>query len=140
MTTPAILYAAKSTMDKHDSIPDQLRDCRAMAADKGWEVVGEFQDEAKSGYSGNRGSGLAQAQQLAAANKGILVVQHSSRFARGDAIQAQHLVEVFLWAQRAGVTLRSVEDDAMVQSLLTAVVAGDQNHAESKRKGESVSN
>jgi DNA invertase Pin-like site-specific DNA recombinase len=115
-----------------------------MAQREGWPVAGEFKDEAKSGYHGNRGDGLSQAQELAAAlaaehGDAVLLVQHSSRFARGDAVQAQHLVEVWLWALRAGVTLRSVEDDAMVQSLLTAVVAGDQNHAESKRKADAVS-
>jgi len=116
-----------------------------MATREGWRIdsAWEFQDEAKSAYHGNRGDGLASARTLAAAlaaehGQAILVVQHSSRFARGDAVQAQHLAEVFLWALRAGVQLRSVQDDAMVTSLLTSVVAGDQNHAESKRKGESI--
>jgi len=58
--------AAKSTADKHNSIPGQLADCRKMAEREGWTVVGEFSDEAKSAYHGNRGDGLARAKQVAA--------------------------------------------------------------------------
>ncbi len=36
---PAVIYAAKSTEDKHGSIPTQIEDCRALAAREGWEVV-----------------------------------------------------------------------------------------------------
>lgn len=32
MTTPAVIYAAKSTEDKHGSIPTQFQDCRQLAA------------------------------------------------------------------------------------------------------------
>ena len=48
----AVIYAAKSTEDKHGSIPNQLDDCRALAARQGWEVTGEFTDEAFSAYKG----------------------------------------------------------------------------------------
>src|SRR5215212_8324920 len=41
-TTPAVLYAAKSTQDRHDSIPTQLDDAREMAEDNGWKVVDVF--------------------------------------------------------------------------------------------------
>ena len=60
MTTPAVIYAAKSTEDKHGSIGTQLEDCRALAERNGFEVVGEFTDEAFSAYSGNRGPGLRE--------------------------------------------------------------------------------
>ena len=36
-----MIYAAKSTEDKHGSIPTQLEDCRQMAEREGWTVVGE---------------------------------------------------------------------------------------------------
>jgi hypothetical protein len=39
-----MIYAAKSTEDKHGSIPTQLEDCRQMAEREGWTVVGEFHD------------------------------------------------------------------------------------------------
>ena len=64
--TPVVIYAAKSTEDKHGSIGTQLEDCRTMAEREGWTVIGEFTDEAFSAYSGNRGPGLAQARQMAA--------------------------------------------------------------------------
>jgi hypothetical protein len=34
--TRAVLYAAKSTQDKHRPIPTQLADCREMAEREGW--------------------------------------------------------------------------------------------------------
>jgi hypothetical protein len=49
-----VLYAAKSTEDKHASIPTQLEDGRRLAVEQSWEIVGEFQDERFSAYSGNR--------------------------------------------------------------------------------------
>src|SRR4051812_14449542 len=83
-----VVYAAKSTEDRHDSIPEQLDDCRAMAKREGWQVVGEFQDEGFSAYTGNRGPGLDAAKlkvaQLASERgECILLAQHSDRFARG---------------------------------------------------------
>src|SRR5436853_523670 len=92
--TPAVVYAAKSTDDKHGSIPDQLADCRVVADRERWAVVGEYHDEAKSAYHGSRGDGLAgakaHAERIAPC---VLIVQHTDRLARGDAVQAAHLVE-----------------------------------------------
>ena len=59
--TPVVIYAAKSTEDKHGSIPTQLDDCRALAKREDWHVVGEFSDEGFSAYKGNRGPDLARA-------------------------------------------------------------------------------
>ena len=36
----AVIYAAKSTEDKHGSIPTQLEDARKVAGREGWEVIG----------------------------------------------------------------------------------------------------
>src|SRR5271165_1103515 len=106
----AILYAAKSTEDKHGSIPTQLADCRALAAREGWDVVDDYQDEAASAYHGDRGPQLAAAlgecESLSAAGATCaLIVQHSDRLARGDAKQARHLIEVVLWALKHDVQL-----------------------------------
>src|SRR4249919_2155929 len=120
MRVPAVLYAAKSTQDKHKSIPTQLEDGREKAAEEDWEVVGEFTDEGFSAYSGNRGPGLEQAKLLAAKvaeeRDGIcmLVAQASDRFARGAGDKpgaAQSLVEIWHALRRLNVHLRSVEDD-----------------------------
>src|SRR4051794_26215240 len=113
---PAVIYAAKSTQDARGSIPTQLADCCEMAEREGWQVLDEFQDEAASAYSGNRGPGLEDAINAAvraAAEHGtcVLVAQHSDRFARGDGRKARHLGGLFFDMRAAGVELRSVQDD-----------------------------
>ena len=55
----------QSTEDTHGSIPTQIEDCRALAEREGWEVVGVFQDEGFSAFSGNRGPDLEKAKALA---------------------------------------------------------------------------
>jgi site-specific DNA recombinase len=120
-----------------------------MAEREGWEVVGEYQDEGFSAYSGNRGPGLEQAKAMAAEIAGedgevMLVAQHSDRFARGagDTPEAaDHLVEVLTWANRNRVTLRTVQDDFLGDprmALLMAAVQGQRNTEDSRRKSESV--
>lgn len=140
---PAILYAAKSTADKNASIPAQLKDGRALAEAEGWTVVDHFSDENKSAFTGNRGDDLEKAQRLAeelAAAHGecALFIQHSDRLARGDGVQARHLVEYALWAIKSGVKIISKQDPQTFADLLYAVVTGQRNHEDSKRKSESV--
>jgi site-specific DNA recombinase len=148
---PAILYAAKSTEDVRGSIPDQLADTRKLAGERGLEVVDEFKDEAASAFHGNRGEGLAKAmvacERLSAERDECwLLIQHSSRLARGDAMQARHLVEITLWAMKHRITIASVHDPGMFPddpedpvALLLSSVAGTPNHQESARKSKAVS-
>ena len=141
--TKAVVYAAKSTEDKHGSIPTQLADCLDMAAREGWEVVGEFKDEGKSAYHGNRGPGLAAAKECAAqvaAEHGecVLVVQHSDRLARGDGVTADHLGEIYFWSRRLGIRLRSVQDDSNFDDVIRAVLIGERNTEDSRRKSMAV--
>src|SRR5450755_1171652 len=115
----AVLYGAKSTRDEKGSIPTQLRDCRDLAKRHGYEVAGEYKDEASSAYHGDRGPGLVKAMaecehQVAEHGSCALICQHSDRLARGDAKQARHLVEVVLWGLKAGVELLSVQDPAIL--------------------------
>jgi site-specific DNA recombinase len=139
---PAILYGAKSTADPRDSIGTQLEDCRRMAECQGWEVAGEYSDEAASAWSGDRGPGLARAMEHAEREApSILLVQHSDRLARGDARQAQHLVEIVLWGVKHDVTIRSVQDDLFADervALLMGAMMGQRNTEDSKRKSEAV--
>src|SRR5262249_13987743 len=109
---PAVLYAAKSTADKHKSIPTQLEDCRKKAEEEGWEVVGEFHDEGFSAYSGNRGPDLEKAKRAAAEAAEehgavcALIAQHSDRFARGAGDEpgaADSLVEIWHAMRRQNV-------------------------------------
>src|SRR5947209_802032 len=140
---PAVIYAAKSTEDEGGSIGDQLRDCRALAEQEGWPVEGKFQDEAASAFKGNRGDGLQaameRAEELAPC---VLVVQHSSRLARGDAKQAKHLIEYALWAVQHNVRLASVENPwAFTEGEIGWVMsglAGMADNAFSKRLSTSV--
>ncbi len=139
------MYAAKSTEDKRGSIPTQLADClEAVEAAGGRTVAGEYTDEAVSAYSGNRGLGLANAMRQVAELAGLypaaeLWVQHSDRLARGDGKTARHVVELALWASKAEVTIRSLQNPDTFRDLLYAVVTGQRNHLDSQRKGASVS-
>jgi DNA invertase Pin-like site-specific DNA recombinase len=109
---PAVVYAAKSTDDPRGSIETQVEDARALCAREGLSVEGVYSDESKSAYHGNRGDQLVQAREHAerlAREHGAcaLVVQHTDRLARGDGVEAQHLVEVILWAARASGRCRT---------------------------------
>jgi DNA invertase Pin-like site-specific DNA recombinase len=135
----AILYAAKSTEDKRGSIRTQLDDARAMAEREGYQVVADYHEAARSAYRGNRGPQLQAAKEhavrLATESRPVAIfVQHSDRLARGDGITAMHLVEHVLWAMKANVELRSVQDDDACRNLLYAAVNGARNHEDSKRK------
>ena len=136
----AVIYAAKSTEDSHGSISTQLEDCRALADREGWEVVGTYQDEGFSAYSGNRGPDLERARQHVTRISGFLVAQHSDRVARGagDSPEAaDHLVEVVMSLRRSGATLRTCQDDFFADSRMGIVMSalmGARNTEDSARK------
>jgi site-specific DNA recombinase len=140
---PAVVYAAKSTQDRHKSIPTQLEDCRRMAAENDWEVVGEYQDEGFSAYSKSRGPGLAEAREhaaRAAAECGetvMLIAQHSDRFSRGAGDKPgapAALVEIWHAERRRDVHLRSVQDDFDLRTSAAVANMGERNYSDSKRK------
>jgi hypothetical protein len=141
---PCVCYGAKSTTDVRGSIPDQLKDGReAIEREGGRFVAAEFSDEGKSGWSGNRGDGLAAAKERAAelaAEHGRceLWVQHSDRLARGDGLKADHLGEIFFAMRRVGVKLRSVQDDSNMEDAIRVVLIGERNNEDSTRKSGSV--
>jgi transposase InsO family protein len=140
-----VIYAAKSSEDARGSIGTQLADCReAIRALGDREVESEFVDEAVSAFRHSRGTGLADAMMAAAdiaegEGGAELWVQHSDRLARGDGKRARHVVEIALWAMKVGVTVRTVEDPDTFRDLLYAVVMGQRNFEDSKRKGATVS-
>jgi len=137
---PCVIYAAKSSEDVRGSIPTQLSDARAaINLQGGRRVVAEHADEAASAYRGNRGPGLAAAKREAvrlAAQRGAaeLWVQHSDRLARGDGLAADHLAEVFFEMRRAGVVLRSVQDDSTFTNPMLVAAIGERNREDSARK------
>lgn len=141
----AVIYAAKSTVDKHRSIDDdhrsQLTDCQGMAERESWNVLGEpFTEEAVSAYHGNRGPQLAAAIRLAVANAPcILVAQDSDRFARGAGDKpgaARHLAELWFELARQDVELWTVRSRKL--DLLRAAIEGDRAHDETARKAQAV--
>jgi DNA invertase Pin-like site-specific DNA recombinase len=139
-TPAAVLYAAKSTDDVGGSLGSQIERCREAAEREGREIVGEYSDEAESGYRKSRGRGLQQAMDHAerlAAEHGTaeLWVMQSYRLARGDGKTAKHLAQYWFWAYERDVTLRSVEDDQNVSDLLYAAITGKAGHDDSKAKG-----
>jgi DNA invertase Pin-like site-specific DNA recombinase len=138
-----VVYAAKSTADRKGSIPEQLRECRAaIGDDPPRTIAGEYSDEAFGAFRGNRGPGLREAmrhaEELAVAQgESELWAQHSDRLARGDGRSARHAVEVALWALKHDVRVRTVQDPDTFRDLLYAVVMGQRNHEDSRRKGRS---
>src|SRR5207247_11400371 len=88
----------------------------------------------------NRGPALAHAMRHAeelAAQEGVaeLWAQHSDRLARGDGRSARHVVEVALWGLKCRVAVRTVQDPDTFRDLLYAVVTGERNYEDSRRKG-----
>lgn len=145
--TPAVIYAAKSTEDRHDSIPTQIEESRELARNNGWEVVGLFTDEGFSAYSGNRGPALGDAQARAAraasesGTTAMLIAQAHDRFARGAGDRPgapQSLGEVWHANRRRNVHLRSVEDDEELRDEASVAFVGRRAHLDSHRKSKSV--
>jgi hypothetical protein len=138
---PCLIYAAKSTEDRRGSIPGQFADCAAaIATCAGRSVIAEYEDEGFSAFTGNRGPKLVEAMLHAEAlveEDGTveLWVQHSDRLARGDGQTARHTVEIALWALKHRVKIRTVQDPDTFRDLLYAVVTGQRNHEDSRRKG-----
>ena len=142
---PSVVYAAKSTEDIRGSIATQLEDCRAAIAREGdgRRPVTEHVDESASAFRRSRGPGLASAKKAAAhlaSQHGAceLWVQHSDRLARGDGLSADHLAEVFFELRRAGVKLRSVQDDSTFTNPMLVAAIGERNREDSTRKSAAV--
>jgi DNA invertase Pin-like site-specific DNA recombinase len=145
--TPAVLYGAKSTEDRNDSISTQLAEAREMAAQEGRVVVAEFSDEGFSAYTGNRGPGLARAKRAAVdaarqhGTTAMLIAQASDRYARGagDSPQAAvALTEIWHELRRLDVHLRSVEDDQELRDAQSVAAIGQRAMMDSRRKSKAV--
>jgi DNA invertase Pin-like site-specific DNA recombinase len=143
----AVLYAAKSTADPKGSIPTQLADGHELSERAGWDVAAEYHDEAESAYHGNRGDGLekarAHAEQLVSEGYEVkLVVQHTDRLARGDAVHARHLIEHVLWALQSKVQIVSKQDPLDFNRpdwlLIEGALKGTRHHEDSSRKGAAI--
>jgi hypothetical protein len=138
---PCVIYAAKSSADQRGSIPEQLRECReAIEADPRRHLIASYNDEAVSAFRRSRGPELAGAMEHAEAlasehGEAELWALHSDRLARGDGRSARHAVEIALWALKRDVKVRTLQDPDTFRDLLYAVVTGQRNHEDSRRKG-----
>jgi len=130
---PAVIYAARSQAEQpgKDSTGDQIRIIRERI---GREPIATHTDHA-SGFHGNRGPGLEAALQAAtraAAEHGRaeLWVYKSERLARGSGRrdEARSVMEVYVDARRAGVDLRSVEDDEYFTNPMLVGIADAMAH------------
>jgi site-specific DNA recombinase len=65
-----------------ESLNGQRRICRGYAAVRGWEIVGEFCDEEKSGKAMKHRPGLLDAIAAAKKHKAVLIVAKLDRLAR----------------------------------------------------------
>ena len=84
-----VIYCRKSDEDKVDSIARQLAECRDYCARNGWEIVGEYIDEDRSGSKRDVIREQFDAMVDRAEESGdfkAIVVLVTSRFARADSI------------------------------------------------------
>jgi hypothetical protein len=145
----AVIYASKSTdvgddgrtEETLDSISDQIKDCEAAIQREERQLLDTFHEDAVSAYKGNRGPKLAAALALAerAADEhgeAELWVQHSDRLARGDGRKggARHLGGLYFECRQVGIRLRSMQDDGNLEDAIRAVLIGERNYEDSRRR------
>lgn len=102
----AALYARVSTTSHGQDVGLQLEELRQIAAQRGWQVVGEYVDE---GVSGAKNSRPALDRMLVDAREGsldLLAIWKLDRLARS----VRHLLELADSLQAWGVGLVSVRD------------------------------
>jgi DNA invertase Pin-like site-specific DNA recombinase len=140
----AVLYAAKSTADEHDSIGSQIAAMRtAIEAQGDREIVGTYRDVAASAYTGSRGQGLAAAieaaERAAVDDEGVeLWCFDADRLARGDGRTARHLGGLWFDLLAAGVRVRAVQGDHDLNDPIRAVLRGERAFQDSSAKSGHV--
>jgi DNA invertase Pin-like site-specific DNA recombinase len=143
---PVVLYGSRSEPDERGSIPDQIEAARGKVVREGGRVVmGEFEDNGFSGYSKSRGPDLQAAMNLAAQLGrpdvwAELWGWHPNRFARGNGTGktgARSLTEMFTWARRNYVNLRTVHYDVLREPAMVGIM-DMLAHGESETKAINV--
>lgn len=115
----AVLYAKTARKEAGGSIRMQLADCQALAEREGLEVIAAYSEEGIGGCMQPCGPELAAALRHAEGLGAALIVQHSDRLTR----RSGQLAELGRAAERAGVRLRSVEDDTTLRAPILALAA-----------------
>lgn len=139
----AVTYAAKSSPDERESVPDQQRIVsEAIEREGDREVVGTFGEADQSGYRKSRGPQLEAAIDAAIAaadeaGEAELWVFHSTRLARGTGKkgQARALGKLLYDLQERGVTVRSVSDADFIANEQLWSIASNQASQYSKDLG-----
>jgi len=119
-TTPprAALYARVSTTGKGQDIGLQLDALRAVATQRGWEVVGEFTDDGVSGTKDSRPGLDALMHAVHAGQVTTVAVWRFDRFGRS----LQHLVRALAEFQALGVDFVSVTESVDTSTPMGRVV------------------
>ena len=91
--TPAVAYLRRSTDKQEQSIDDQRAEIGRYAREHGFQVVGEYTDDAISGTSADKRPGFQR--MVADAPAGgfrAVIVWNSDRFSRADAAETAALI------------------------------------------------
>ena len=101
-----VLYLRMSSAGQDQSIPAQRTELRAYAKKHGYEIVGEYIDEAISGDDTERRTGFLQMRDDAQAGEfGVVLCWDQDRFGRFDQLDAGHWIYPF---RLAGVRLETI--------------------------------
>ena len=144
----AAIYARKSTeqnvSDDAKSVTRQLELGRAFAAEKGWTVLEEFQDDGISGVEAVKL--VSRARMLAAATDGkfsVLIVRDLDRLSRNDEELPSLIyslrdcgVEIWTYADRTRVDTRTALNRGMLS--MKATFAAAEREAAQTRTAEAM--
>jgi len=106
---PAVAYLRRSTDRQEQSLADQRAEIMRWAGEQGYEIIGEFVDDAISGTSADERPGFQK--MIADAQRGgfeAVVVWNSDRFSRGDVTETEYYRYLL---RKAGVVVLSVTED-----------------------------
>ena len=110
----AIIYTRSRSETSADR---QLEECRELAAERGWEVVGEFADGDASAFTLDR-PGMQQGMQLVRTGGcDVLVAASADRLTRN----ASDLASIFADADAAGVAV-ALADGTEMSSRMVAIL------------------
>src|SRR6516162_3201939 len=100
------LYARVSTRDKGQNPELQLAELREFAADRGWQIIGEFVDMGVSGSKDTRPRLDAMMRQAKARKLDVIAVWKLDRFGRS----LRHLVDALAELRAVGCAFVSLRD------------------------------
>ena len=108
-TIPAVAYLRRSTDKQEQSLGDQRSEIARFANERGYDMVGEYVDDAISGTSASKRPGFRRMiNDAKRGNFRAVIVWNSDRFSRGDVTETEHFRYLL---REAGVTLLSVTED-----------------------------